>query len=50
MAFYTIVFTIVGLGAAYFGLLDITEWWYQQHLIEHYSAPEIPDNGLSFDN
>jgi NhaB family Na+:H+ antiporter len=39
MAFpYTIVLTITGLAATYFGLLDLTAWLYDMHLIEHHSA------------
>ena len=44
---YTVVLTIVGLAAVYFGLLESTEWLYQQHLIEHHSAVELLDKGNS---
>ncbi len=39
---YTVVLTIVGLAAVYFGLLESTDWLYQ-HLIEHYIAVERLD-------
>jgi len=29
---YTIVLTVVGLASVYFGLLESTEWLYQQKL------------------
>ncbi len=35
---YTIVLTVVALAAVYFGLLESTEWLYQQNLIEHHSS------------
>ena len=35
---YTIVLTLVGLAATYFGLSDLTSWLYDVHLIEHHSA------------
>ena len=44
---YTVVLTIVGLAAVYFELLESTEWFYQQHLIEHHSAVELLDRGNS---
>lgn len=41
MAFpYTIILTIVGLAATYFGLVDATQSLYDMHLIEHHSAVE----------
>lgn len=39
MAFpYTVVLTLTGLAATYFGLLDLTAWLYDMNLIEHHSA------------
>ncbi|MFQ3191498.1 MAG: NhaB family Na+:H+ antiporter [Paraglaciecola sp.] len=35
---YTIVLTLVGLAATYFGLYDLTQWLYDIHLIEHHSG------------
>ena len=35
---YTIVLTLVGLAATYFGLADSTQWLYDMHLIEHHTA------------
>ncbi len=35
---YTIVLTIVGLAATYFGLVEATGMLYDAHLIEHHSA------------
>ena len=35
---YTIVLTIVGLAATYFGLLDATQMLYDAHLIEHHTG------------
>jgi NhaB family Na+:H+ antiporter len=39
MAFpYTVVLTLTGLAATYFGLLDGTSWLYDMGLIEHHSG------------
>ncbi len=35
---YTVVLTLVGLAATYFGLADATQALYDMHLIEHHSA------------
>lgn len=35
---YTVVLTIVGLAATYFGLLDATQMLYDAHLIEHHTG------------
>jgi NhaB family Na+:H+ antiporter len=35
---YTIVLSIVGLLATYYGLSDLTQYLYDHHLIEHHSA------------
>ncbi|WP_158968073.1 sodium/proton antiporter NhaB [Paraglaciecola sp. L3A3] len=35
---YTIVLTLTGLAATYLGLIDLTSWLYDIHLIEHHSA------------
>lgn len=35
---YTVVLTLVGLAATYFGLYDITQGLYDMHLIEHHSG------------
>ncbi|QJR82208.1 sodium/proton antiporter NhaB [Alteromonas pelagimontana] len=35
---YTLVLTLVGLAATYFGLADATQALYDMHLIEHHSA------------
>lgn len=35
---YTVVLTLVGLGATYFGLYDLTQWLYDMHFIEHHSG------------
>jgi NhaB family Na+:H+ antiporter len=35
---YTVVLTLVGLAATYFGLIDLTQWLYDMNLIEHHSA------------
>lgn len=35
---YTIVLTVVGLAATYFGLVEATGMLYDAHLIEHHSA------------
>lgn len=35
---YTIVLTLVGLAATYFGLYDLTAWLYDMNLIEHHSG------------
>ncbi|RDV24637.1 sodium/proton antiporter NhaB [Alteromonas aestuariivivens] len=35
---YTVVLTLVGLAATYFGLLDATDMLYEMHLINHHSA------------
>lgn len=35
---YTVVLTLVGLGATYLGLVDTTQMLYDMHLIEHHSA------------
>ncbi|MGQ8364030.1 sodium/proton antiporter NhaB [Glaciecola sp. 1036] len=35
---YTIVLTIIGLSITAYGLVDMTEFLYQHHLIEHHSA------------
>jgi NhaB family Na+:H+ antiporter len=44
---YTIVLTVVALAVVYFGLLESTEWLYQQKLIEHHSATQLLDKGSS---
>lgn len=44
---YTIVLTIVDLATVYFGLLESTEWLYQQHFIGQHSAVELFDKGDS---
>ena len=43
---YTVVLTLVGLGATYLGLADATEMLYNLHLIEHHSVTEAA-SGLS---
>ena len=35
---YTVVLTLVGLAATYFGLFDATQALYDMHLIEHHTA------------
>lgn len=35
---YTVVLTLVGLAATYYGLLDATDMLYEHHLIEHHST------------
>ncbi|MGK0380734.1 MAG: NhaB family Na+:H+ antiporter [Flavobacteriales bacterium] len=35
---YTVVLTLVGLAATYFGLIDLTQWLYDMHFIEHHSG------------
>jgi len=35
---YTVVLTLVGLAATYFGLYDLTQWLYDMHFIEHHSG------------
>ncbi|MBU3023324.1 sodium/proton antiporter NhaB [Aestuariibacter sp. A3R04] len=40
---YTVVLTLVGLAATYFGLVDTTQTLYDMHLIEHHSA--LPASG-----
>jgi NhaB family Na+:H+ antiporter len=35
---YTVVLTLVGLAATYFGLYDLTQWLYEMHFIEHHSG------------
>ena len=35
---YTVVLTLVGLAATYFGLYDLTQWLYDMHLIERHSG------------
>jgi NhaB family Na+:H+ antiporter len=35
---YTVVLTLVGLAATYFGLYDLTQWLYDIHLVEHHSG------------
>ena len=42
---YTIVLTLVGLGATYIGLVDATQWLYDMHLIEHHSALPTGNSG-----
>jgi NhaB family Na+:H+ antiporter len=42
---YTLVLTLTGLAATYFGLYGMTETLYDLHLIEHHSASEMLDNG-----
>ncbi|MFT7095790.1 MAG: Na+/H+ antiporter NhaB [Glaciecola sp.] len=39
---YTIVLTVVGMASVYFGLLESTEWLYQQNLIEQLSSAFRP--------
>lgn len=39
---YTLVLTLVGLAATYFGLYELTDWLYNVHWIEHHSPTEIP--------
>jgi NhaB family Na+:H+ antiporter len=41
---YTIVLTLVGLAATYFGLYEATDAMYNMHLIEHHTcaSPETP--------
>ena len=41
---YTIVLTIVGLLATYFGLYELTEWLYQMHWIEHHTGLPSADS------
>jgi len=43
---YTIVLTLTGLAATYFGLLDSTQFLYDAHLIEHHSA-DVPSSSPS---
>lgn len=38
---YTIVLTLVGLAATYFGLHDLTDWLYQMHLINHHDPSQL---------
>ncbi|GAA0858163.1 sodium/proton antiporter NhaB [Aliiglaciecola litoralis] len=38
---YTIVLTLVGLAATYFGLYELTEVLYDMNLINHHSATEV---------
>ncbi|WP_416308109.1 sodium/proton antiporter NhaB [Neptunicella sp. SCSIO 80796] len=38
---YTIVLTLVGLAATYFGLHDLTDWLYQMHLINHHDPSQM---------
>jgi len=40
---YTVVLTLVGLAATYFGLYDLTQWLYEMHFIDHHSGM-IPDS------
>jgi NhaB family Na+:H+ antiporter len=40
---YTVVLTIVGLAATYFGLVEATQMLYDMHLIEHHSATGVTD-------
>ncbi len=40
---YTIVLTIVGLLATYWGLADITDWLYDMHWIDHHSVSATSD-------
>ncbi|MEP1384491.1 MAG: sodium/proton antiporter NhaB [Paraglaciecola sp.] len=35
---YTVVLTLAGLAATYFGLYDLTSWLYDMNLIEHHSG------------
>jgi NhaB family Na+:H+ antiporter len=42
---YTLVLTLVGLAATYFGLYDLTQWLYDIHLIEHHSG-SIPGSDV----
>ena len=42
---YTVVLTLVGLGATYLGLADTTQWLYDMHLIEHHSALPSANSG-----
>ncbi|MBN7820922.1 sodium/proton antiporter NhaB [Bowmanella sp. Y26] len=39
---YTVVLTLVGLAATYFGLLESTEWLYHMEWINHHSPSEMP--------
>ncbi|MEW9799122.1 sodium/proton antiporter NhaB [Alteromonas sp. CYL-A6] len=39
---YTLILTLVGLAATYFGLADMTDMLYDMHLIEHHTAGEAP--------
>ncbi|TRY29252.1 sodium/proton antiporter NhaB [Aliiglaciecola sp. M165] len=38
---YTIVLTLVGLAATYFGLYELTETLYELHWIEHHTATDV---------
>lgn len=38
---YTLVMTLVGLGATYFGLYDLTELLYNLHWINHHTAEQL---------
>lgn len=42
---YTLVLTLVGFAATYFGLVDLTQMLYDAHLIEHHSG--LPAEGGS---